>query len=183
VVDGKLRAVGWATLLRCVLGESRIIGISRSPFSLMRMRKTINNLPFTQKVNIRRLLSVLCQMRCTQLEGLLCGDKPSRGAPHRSYQDGQAIGQRIYSFGCSTPGRAQGKHAFFLRGRVRTPGSLDTSSLPFGWGLDKTSPPLLFEIQKQNLQNDYIFELLLLGDIEDASHANAPKPTPKGKEK
>jgi hypothetical protein len=148
----------------------------------MWMRKTMINLPFTQKVNIR-CLPVLCQMRCAQLEGLLCGDKPSRGAPHRSNQDGQAIGQRIYSFGCSTPERAHGKHEVISRGRVRILGTLDTSILPFGWGLDKTSPPLLFEIQKQNLQNDYIFELLLLGDIEDASHANAPKPTPKGKEK
>lgn len=106
--------------------------ISRCPFSLMWMRRTSIILPFTQKVNIRRLLPVLCQMRCAQLEGLLCGDKPSRGAPHRSYQDGQAIGQRIYSFECSTPGRAHGKHAVFLRGRDKAPGSLDTSILPSG---------------------------------------------------
>jgi len=96
--------------------------ISRCFCSLIWMRRTVTNLPFTQKVNIRRLLPVLCQMRCTQLEGLFCGDKPSRGAPHRSYQDGQARGQRIYSFECSTPGRAHGRHAVILGGRVRTPG-------------------------------------------------------------
>jgi hypothetical protein len=138
-------ACGWTAYLEREAGRHSCAGcsesrgdydISRCPLSLMWMRKTINNLPFTQKVNIRRLLPVLCQMRCAQLEGLPCGDKPSRGAPHRSYQDGQARGQRIYSFECSTPGRAHGKHAVLLRGRVRTPGTLDTSILPFGWGLD-----------------------------------------------
>jgi len=118
----------------------------------MWMRKTINNLPFTQKVNIRRLLPVLYQMRCAQLEGLLCGDKPSRDAPHRSYQDGQAIGQRIYSFGCSTPGRAHGKHEVISRGRVRILGTLDTSILPFGWGLDKATARGKVEIgEKANI--------------------------------
>lgn len=45
----------------------------------------------------------------------------------------QVRGQRIYSFECSTPERAHGKHAVHLRGRVRILGTLDTSNLQFGW--------------------------------------------------
>lgn len=86
---GILRAGGWATLRTA---QSRgYCDISRCPFSLERMCLTITFR--SRKKPIRRLQPVLCQMRCTQLEGLPFGCSALlRIAAATNHQEAHRIG-------------------------------------------------------------------------------------------
>jgi len=111
---------GWATLRTRRVADIMISHVV--PFPLCGCAEQVSYFRSRKKWISVVFFPSFIKCGAPNLKVLPCGDKTSRGAPHRSYQDGQARGQRIYSFECSTPGRAHGRHAVILGGRVRTPG-------------------------------------------------------------